>query len=108
MEETINSKLGRENIKQVKEFRYLESIINDAIKCGKENKKIIAIVKKTFSRKIMLLCGSLDNKLTKNLGKCYVYEIWTIRKEEERKLEVFEDVSLEKNKVNNLGNKIKK
>ena len=55
------------------------------------------IAKEAFNRKKRLLCGPLDTELRKRLAKCYVWsvalygaETWTLRREEEKRLEAFE------------------
>lgn len=90
-------RLGQEVIEQVSSFKYLGSIITEDMRCHKEVKTRIAIAKEAFNKKRRLLCGSMDRKLRKRMAKCFIWsvalygaETWTLRKEDERRLEAFE------------------
>lgn len=90
-------RLGQEVIEQVSAFKYLGSIITEDMRCHKEVKTRIAMAKEAFNKKRRLLCGSMDRNLRKRLAKCFIWsvalygaETWTLRKEDERRLEAFE------------------
>ena len=66
------------------------------MKCSKEIRTRIARAK-GFNKKKKLLCGPLRKELKKRLGKCYVWsvtlygaETWTLRKEDEKRIEALE------------------
>ena len=55
------------------------------------------MVKEAFDRKISIFCGSLEKELKKRLVKCFVWsvalygaETWTLRRNEQKRLEAFE------------------
>lgn len=92
-----NIKIGQATISQVSAFKYLGSTITEDLRCHQEVKTRIAIAKEAFNRKRRLLCGKLDKDLRKRLGKCFVWsvalygaETWTLRREDEKRLEAFE------------------
>ncbi|MGP1933413.1 MAG: hypothetical protein ACTS8P_01905, partial [Arsenophonus sp. NC-XBC3-MAG3] len=57
----------------------------------------IAIAKEAFNKNEKLLCGPLNKELSKRLAKCYIWsvalygaETWTLRKEDEKRIEALE------------------
>ena len=61
-------------------------------------KQRIAMAKEAFSRKINIFCGPFENELRKRLVKCFVWSValyygaktWTLRWNEQKRLEAFE------------------
>ena len=95
--ERINIRMNNEQIEQVNSFKYLGSIVTDDIRSTKEIKTRIAIAKEAFNKKKNLLNGPLNKELRKRLAKCYIWsvalygvETWTLRKEDEKRIEAFE------------------
>lgn len=60
-----NIMLGGEDIHQVREFKYLASIISENLQLRSKTKTKIAVGKETLSRKRKLMCGLLDKQLRK-------------------------------------------
>ena len=67
------------------------------MKCSKEIRTRIAVAKEAFTKKKKLLCGPLNKELRKRLAKCYIWsvalygaETWTLRREDERRMEALE------------------
>ena len=85
-------------IKQVKDFKYLGSIITTKANCEKEIKTRIAIAKTNFGKMKKILTNlSIDISLRIRLLKCYIWstltygcEGWTLRKNLRDKLEAAE------------------
>ena len=57
----------------------------------------IAKAKEAFNRKRSIFCGPLEKELRKRLVKCFVWsvalygaETWTLRRNEQKRLEAFE------------------
>ena len=55
------------------------------------------MAKETFKRKRSIFCGPLENELRKRLVECFVWsvvfygaETWTLRRNEQKRLEEFE------------------
>ena len=72
-------------------------LVREDIRCSQQVKWRIASGQETLNRKKRLLCGTLDAKLRKMMVKYSVWgvllygaDIWTLRKEEEKRLEAFE------------------
>jgi len=73
-----------QQIEQVREFRYLGSLISDDGYCVKEIASRIGIAKKVFKKKRKLLTGKMNLELKKRIVKClfwsvamYAVETWT-------------------------------
>jgi len=84
-------------IEQVREFRYLGSLISDDGYCVKEIVSRIGMAKKVFQDKMKLFTGKLNLELTKRIVKClvwsvatYAVETWTLREVDRKKIEAFE------------------
>ena len=65
--------------------------------CCQEVKQRIAIAKEAFNRKINIFCEPLEIELRKKPVKCFVWgvvlygaETWTLRRNEQKRLEAFE------------------
>lgn len=96
-EESLRMEVEGVEIQQVKEYKYLGSIITEDMRCSKEIKVRMAMAREGFKRKRGLLCGPMNKKLRKRLAKCYIWsvalygaETWTLRKEDERRIEALE------------------
>ena len=90
--------INKQNIEQVKSFVYLGHLITDDGKCIQEIKRRIELARNTFA-KIQSIISSrkLTIETRKRLIKCYVWstmlygaETWTLNKEAEKKIEIFE------------------
>ena len=95
--EPVNITLEGQLVEQVKQFKYLGSVITEDGKCEVEVKTRIALAKTAFSRRKELLTKRMNRRVRKRLVKTIVWpilmygcETWTLRKEEIRRLEAFE------------------
>ena len=93
----INVRANSEIIQQVDSFKYLGCTISSDMSCNQEVKMRIAIAKEAFNRRKNVFCGPMDIGLRKRLVKCFVWsvalygaETWTLRRNEEKRLEAFE------------------
>jgi len=93
----INVTTGGKTIEQVDSFKYLGCTISSDMTCGHEVKIRIAMAKEAFNRRRNVFCGPLDKDLRKRLVECLVWsvalygaETWTLRRNEEKRLEAFE------------------
>lgn len=84
-------------VEQVRRFKYLGSIISEDARCSDEVKCRIAMAKEAFNRRKELLSRTITLVLKKRLVKALVWpvllygcETWTLRKEDQSKLEAFE------------------
>jgi hypothetical protein len=80
----------------VEYFNYLDSRVTNDAKCTREIKSRISMAKAAFNRKNPFIC-KLDLNLRKKLVKCYIWSIalygaekWTLRKVDQKYLEIFE------------------
>ena len=78
-------------------FKYLGCNISSNMNCCQEVKQRIAMAKEVFNRKRSIFCGPLEKELRKRLVKCFVWsvalygaETWTLRRNEQTRLEEFE------------------
>jgi len=72
----------------------LGSLITYDVRCGREIKSRIAMVKAAFNKKERIYISKLDLNLGKKLVKCYIRyialygaETWTLRKVDQKYLE---------------------
>ena len=94
----IDIRIKDESVEQVDSFKYLVYNINSNMNCSQEIKQRIAMAKEAFNRKRSIFCGPLEKELRKRLvKKCFVWsaalcgaETWTLRRNEQKRLEVFE------------------
>src|SRR6476661_4071843 len=84
-------------VEQVKQFRYLGSLITEEGTCVAEIKSRIAMAKDAFNKRRELLTNRLSKELKKKIVLTLVWsvalygaETWTLRKAERMKLEAFE------------------
>lgn len=83
---------------QVREFKYLGSIISEKVDCEKDIKTRITIAKTTFAKMKKILTNvSMNMKLRLRMLKCYVWstltygcEAWTLKKNMAERLEAVE------------------
>ena len=85
-----------ESVEQVDVLKYLGCISSNK-NCCQEVSQRIAITKETFNRKRNIFCGPLEKELRKRLVKRFVWsvalygaETWTLRWNEQKRLEAFE------------------
>ena len=78
-------------------FKYLGCSISSNLNYCQEVKQRIALAKEAFNRKRIIFCGPLQKELWKRLVKCFVWSIafygaetWTLRRNEQNRLEAFE------------------
>ncbi|KAG1714986.1 TBC1 domain family member 13 [Nymphon striatum] len=95
--EVINITLKGRKLEQVRQYKYLGSILDDEGKCTKDVKARIAMAKQAFMKRKELLIKNISLYLKKRLVKSLIWsvalygsETWTIRVDERRKLEAFE------------------
>ena len=93
----IDMRIKGESIEQVDNFKYLGCNISNNMNCCQEVNQRIAMAKEAHNRKINIFCGPLEKELRKRLVKCFVWsvvlygaETWTLRRNEEKRLEAFE------------------
>jgi len=84
-------------LEQIKQYKYLGSIIEEEGRCNKEIRARIGMGKNVFNKKKTTFCSKMDIGLRKRLVKCYVWitmlhgaETWTLRKKDIEMLERFE------------------
>jgi len=89
--------ISRNEIEQVKQFRYLGSVIPENGRCEQEIKTRIAIAKTAFSKRKTLLGGKLHLTLKTKLIKVLIWSIalygaetWSQKKAEIQRLEALE------------------
>ncbi|KAG1715012.1 Multidrug resistance-associated protein 4 [Nymphon striatum] len=95
--EVINITLKGRKLEQVRQYKYLGSILDDEGKCTKDVKARIAMAKQAFMKRKELLIKNISLYLKKRLVKSLIWsvalygsETWTIRVDERSKLEAFE------------------
>ena len=91
----MNIHIDGQQIEQVREFRYLGSLISDDGDCEKEIASRIGMAKKVFQDRRKLFTGKIE--LKKRIIKCLVWsvatyaaETWTLREVSRKKIEAFE------------------
>ena len=84
-------------LEQVKEFKYLGSLITEDARCHSEIRRRIAMGKQSFMARGELLRSGINKELRKRMVKVLVWsvvlygaETWTMRKEDIKALEAFE------------------
>jgi hypothetical protein len=89
--------IDQKQLKNVKSFSYLGSILTNNGRCTCEIICRIAMAKAAFNKKRSLFTSTLDLELRKNLVKCYVWNIasygaenLTLRAVDQKHLESFE------------------
>ena len=89
--------LGGSQLEEVKNFRYLGSLLTADGSCEKEIRTRIAMAKAAFGKHRMILTRSMNLELRKRLVKILVWsvmlygsEVWTLRKTDIRHLEAAE------------------
>ena len=97
MSELVDIRIEGESIEQVDSFKYLGCNISSNLNCCQEIKQGLAMAKEVFKRKISIFCGLLEKELRKGLVKCIVWsvalygaETWTLRRNEQKRLEAYE------------------
>ena len=85
-----------ESVEQVDSFKYLGCNISSNMNCYQKVKQRIAMAKDVFNKKKSIFCGPLEKELRKRLVKCFVWrvavygaETWTLRRNEQKRLEAF-------------------
>jgi hypothetical protein len=93
----VNILIKSEKLEQVDYFKYLGSYITSDCRSQIEVRKRIAMGKKAFNKKKVLLTHRLNLELKKRIIKTVVWcvvlygcETWTLRKDEMKRLEAFE------------------
>ena len=93
----IHIRITGESIEQVDSSKYLGCNMSSNMNCCQEVKQRVAMAKEAFNRKRSIFCGPLEKELRKRLVKCFVWsevlygaETWTLRRNEQKRLEAFE------------------
>jgi hypothetical protein len=96
-EGTVNITLDGQRIEQVKKFKYLGSVITDDGRCIEDVKTRIGMAKDAFNKRKELLTKRMSKEIKKRMVKTLVWpvamygcETWTMRKEENDRLNAFE------------------
>ena len=86
-----------DSVEQVDCFKYFGFNVTSNMNCCQEVKQRIAMTKEAFNRKRSIFCESLVKELRKRLVKCFLWsvalydaETWTLRRNEQKRLESFE------------------
>ena len=94
---TVDITVEGQKMEQVKSFKYLGSIITDDGRCEAEIKARIATAKEAFSKRKVLLTKKLSKRVKKRIIKTIIWSIalyssesWTLRVDEEKRLQAFE------------------
>ena len=87
--------IGQTQLQKLRILKYLSGLLKKDTRCAGETKSRVAIQKAVFNEKKILFTSKLTLNLRKKLMKCYswtvaVYgsEIWTLRKVDQKYLEV--------------------
>jgi len=95
--------IDHNQLENVESFKYLCNILTNDGRCTCEIKCRIAMAKAAFSKKMTLFTSTLDLELSKKLVKCYVWSIalygaetWMLQAVDQKHLESFEILVLEK------------
>ena len=93
----LNIRVDGQNLEQVEQFNYLGSTLEENGHSSKDIRKRIALAKEAFMNRKELMRGSLCKNVKKRLVKSLIWsvalygaETWTLRKEDEKRLEAFE------------------
>ena len=93
----IHIRITGESIEQVDSSKYLGCNMSSNMNCCQEVKQRVAMAKEAFNRKRSIFCGPFKKELRKRLVKCFVWsvvlygaETWTLRRNEQKRLEAFE------------------
>ena len=93
----IDMRIKDVSVERVDSFKYLGCNINGNMNCCQEVKQRIAMAKEAFNRKRIIFCRPLVKELRKRLVKCFVWSValygaktWTLRRNEQKRLEAFE------------------
>jgi hypothetical protein len=96
-DKSVNITVDGIQLEQVHQFQYLGSTLSEDAYCSQEIKRRIAMGKAAFNQRKELMCQGLTVVLKKRIMKVLVWsvvlygsETWTIRQEDERRLEAFE------------------
>ena len=94
---TVEIEIGQQKVEQVQQFMYLGAVITEDGRCEKDIRCRIGMAKQAFFRRKTILCSNLDIGLRVRLAKTLVWpvmmygsEVWTLRKEDKRRIEAFE------------------
>ena len=71
----INIMIDQKQLKNVKSFKYLGSMLTNDGRCTCEIKSRIAIAKAAFNKKNTLFTNKLDLDLRKKVVKCYTWSM---------------------------------
>ena len=84
-------------MEQVKQFKYLGSVLTEDASCIDDVKQRIAMGKEAFNKRRELMTGGMDRVVKKRLIKALIWpvalygcETWTLRKKEIDRLRAFE------------------
>ena len=93
----IDIRIKGESIEEMDSFKYLGCNISSNMNCCQEVKQRIAMAKEAPNKKRNIFCGPFEKELRKRLAKCFVWsvvlfgaETWTLRRNEQKRLEAFE------------------
>ena len=93
----ITITIDQKQLKNVKCFKYLGSMLTEDGRCTCEIKSRITMAKSAFNKKKNLFTSKLDLNLRKRLVSCYVWSIalygaetWTLRATDQKNLRSFE------------------
>jgi len=82
-----------QQVEQVSQFRYLDSLIYEDGYCTKEIRSRIEMAKKVFMEKKKLFTGKMNLELKKRIMKCpvwsvalYAAHIWMLKQTDRRRL----------------------
>ena len=94
---TMKITVNGQNLERVKQFCYLGSFVTEDCRSCHDVRRRITLEKEAFNKKSDLMSGSLSLHLKKRMVKAYVWsvalygiEMWTLQKEDIRRLEAFE------------------
>ena len=93
----IGIRIKDESVEQVDSLKYLGCNISSDINCCQDVKQRIAMTKDAFNRKRSNFCGLLEKELRKRIVKFFVWsvalygaETWTLRRNEQKRLEAIQ------------------
>ena len=95
--ENIELRIKDESVEQLNRYKYLGCNISINLNCCQEVRQRIAMAREDFNRKRSIFCGPLVKELRKRLVKCFAWSVvlygaesWTLRQNEQKRLEAFE------------------